>query len=64
MSDPGWYQKLTGHLTEAQKKEIQQIFVLADQRLAAKGQSLNYINLQSVNVLHNHLNWQLLYIDK
>ncbi|KAK2188208.1 hypothetical protein NP493_140g03054 [Ridgeia piscesae] len=36
MSDPGWYQKLTGHLTEAQKKEIQQIFVLADQRLAAK----------------------------
>ena len=37
MSDPGWYQKLTGHLTDPQKKEIQQIFVLADQRLAARG---------------------------
>lgn len=43
MSDPGWYQKLTGHLTEAQKKEIQQIFVLADQRLAAKGQFICYL---------------------
>ena len=55
MSDPGWYQKLTGHLTDPQKKEIQQIFVLADQRLAARGTLICSVDRnykRTIDVIH------------
>lgn len=35
IADPGWYQALTGSLTDEQKKGLQEVFVLADQRKAA-----------------------------
>lgn len=35
MADPAWYQALTGQLTEEQKKGLQEVFLLADQRKAA-----------------------------
>merc|ERR1719290_675018 len=35
-ADPSWYQQLTGHLTEVQKKSLNEVVTLANQRLAAK----------------------------
>lgn len=35
MTDPAWYQALTGQLTEEQTKGLQEVFLLADQRKAA-----------------------------
>jgi len=37
MRDPVWYNALTTALSDEQRKNIQEIFVLADQRLAAAG---------------------------
>jgi len=34
-SDPAWFAALTGHLTAPQKKELEQVFTLAEQRKAA-----------------------------
>ena len=36
-SDPAWYQALVGNLTEEQRKDIDEIFRLSDQRRAAAG---------------------------
>jgi len=36
-SDPDWYQALTGVLTSEQTKELQEVFVQAEQRKAALG---------------------------
>ena len=35
MTDPAWYQALTGQLTDEQTKGLQEVFLLADQRKAA-----------------------------
>ena len=35
--DPAWYQALCGHLNDRQKKELNEVFKLADQRKAAEG---------------------------
>jgi len=34
-SDPGWYQALTAHLNQEQRKEVDGVFKMADQRRAA-----------------------------
>jgi len=34
-TDPGWYTTLTNSLNEDQRKSVQEIFTLADQRKAA-----------------------------
>jgi len=34
-SDPAWFQALTGHLDEKQRKDLEQVFTLAEQRKAA-----------------------------
>lgn len=39
-NDPAWYTAVTGNLTEEQKKEIDEIFKLAEQRRAAAGNEL------------------------
>jgi len=36
-SDAAWYHQLTGHLSEAQNKALNDVLVLANQRLAARG---------------------------
>jgi len=48
-SDPAWYQLLVSQLTEEDKKEIEEVFRLADQKRAAAGQSCHLI------VIHNNL---------
>ena len=35
-SNPGWYQQLTGHLSENQGKALTEVITLANQRIAAK----------------------------
>ena len=35
--EPAFYQLLTAHLDESQRKDIQEVFKLADQRKAANG---------------------------
>lgn len=36
-ADPSWYSALTGHLSQDQQKEVQDVFTQADQRKAAEG---------------------------
>lgn len=36
-SDPNWYNSLISQLTEEQRKEVEEVFKLADQRSAAAG---------------------------
>jgi hypothetical protein len=35
-SDPAWYQQLTGHLSEVQKKALNEVINFANQRIAAR----------------------------
>lgn len=45
-SDPTWYMTLTSGLTEAQTKELEDVFKLADQRQAAAGKLKYYTMLK------------------
>ena len=39
-TDPAWYQLLVSQLTEEHKKELEDVFRLAEQKRAAAGQQL------------------------
>lgn len=39
-ANPSWFQALTGHLSEEQRKELQNVSTLANQRKAAQGKDL------------------------
>jgi len=39
-TDPAWYQLLVSHLTEEHKKELEDVFRLAEQKKAAAGEQL------------------------
>jgi len=39
-TDPAWYQLLVSELTEDHKKELEEVFRLADQKKAAFGEHL------------------------
>ena len=40
-TDPAWYQLLVSPLTEEHKKELEEVFRLADQKKAAAGEQSN-----------------------
>ena len=44
-TDPAWYQLLVSPLTEEHKKDIEDVFRLADQKKAAAGQQCCYSSL-------------------